>query len=1082
MSSNFRTMLRKCLSLILLCVIAAQGITIHAEPPIADERSGVVITIGKPSIWTLAQAHYLLAQVHNTNRGLQVASLGDLDPNGINRQRIEVLRTMFGASVDYNQITGLKNDLTQQRYALMINRQREVRSLTDQRRNELYQVTRELTLLQSEIGQLRTAQNPNEELIKAKEDEKTAKLAERDVLREQIVALETEAKSLSADAGASIPSFTAASDGSSNASSQPTSPLASLVDKSTIDSLLKDAARGSSQLDASRRLDNYIQMQYELIAKQLTLLRDEVGRNERIVFLELPSSVYTVPKKSDRSVVQVRWQVTRFLPYSASEKAARDSPITNLCVPRGAFNNADSSSNVAENQIISVKSLANVASQLGVRTIKQRSSEVTQIDSEAPTQPTKVVLKATLKPRTPGELKAQAVANEKGSQIKLYWTDNSALDPDGATEEFQIFSRQPNKSLRMVGRVPAGQTEYIDRNVIEGQEYTYFIVASNSEGDSPQSNSVTVTAGLKFPWENVSATDPTVRTVDIIPRQSALNVNQAHDTSNGLNLAAKFFAFAGLGGKVEYQRQREIYDQFVYQDVFASGYGKGESVFGWTFGALPGSKRISPGVRTTYAVLVVPSRAKRLTLTAQGFAFDQNHDMPKWDAKSETYRTFDIDIPGDEGDGFDLSAVEYAPVRSGNRITMILRGEYFSPQLGILINGIPLKRVVSIAQGEHNGSSNSTGGEFEYVGSKKVIASFSMGSLYEGTPIITLVTPERTSDINRLDVKINNSDQSCDSLEMHSLLDPMFSLPLSLDSSQLIDIGSNDCVTLGLQGKGFKSSPSISVNGKTIQDTVDECEDIGGGLILGSIQQRSTNQFLIRFPKPKEPNWKFSIRQNGKQGQEEAIPLLMTRPLTRQVSYEILRYRPPQKKVRAELTIKLDVSNFDGTPDVQVVESDGLKALPSPIQLSPGELMITVQPERDLRLEPLILLVSLGAIKAQVSILPPLAPTIKAIVNPNFGDKPEGHTDTEYAVVIQGENLEYVERVFFGSKPARILNISSESLTVLAPKGDEGTVQVRLETNISYLGKLLTNVGDFAAPNSKATFTYKLKPKSPSGG
>jgi hypothetical protein len=56
-------------------------------------------------------------------------------------------------------------------------------------------------------------------------------------------------------------------------------------------------------------LDNHIQMQYELIAKQLTLLRDEVGPGERLVFLELPHSIYTTPGKAEEKLAQVWWHI-----------------------------------------------------------------------------------------------------------------------------------------------------------------------------------------------------------------------------------------------------------------------------------------------------------------------------------------------------------------------------------------------------------------------------------------------------------------------------------------------------------------------------------------------------------------------------------------------------------------------------------------------------------------------------------------------------------------------------------------------------------------------------------------------------
>lgn len=1048
-----------------------------------NKQPDIVISVGKPSIWTLAQAHYLLAQVHDSNRQLQVAPLGALDPNSINRQRIEVLRTMLGVTAEYDDLTGLKNELTKQRYETITARRRDVKSMTDYRRNELYQVTRELTLLQTEIGQLQAAEKPDAALIKAKEEEKKAKEAERDVLKEQITALDAEATALSADAGATIPTFASPSLGGDAQAAQPTSPLASLIDKSTIDSLLKEAAKGSSQLDASRRLDNHIQMQYELIAKQLTLLRDEVGRDERVIFLELPSSIYTVPKKSDRRVVQVRWQVTHYLEQDPASRV----PVSPLCVPsESAAAPGSGVASVTTGASTSRTSEAILASQHGVRTIKQNSLDIDQAVSASITSQAAGV-EPKQAPAVPADLKAQPLSDEKRTLVRLYWTDASAKDRESPASHFVIMRRSESEAeFTLLETVAAGQTQYDDTKVEPQKKYFYRVQARNSKGDSALPPYISVKTLPLEAWETVGTHSPAARAIDIIPRQSALNVNQTYDTSNGLNIAAKFAAFAGFGGKVDYQRQREVYDQFIYQDVFASGYGKGESRFGWTFGALPGSKRIAPGVRTTYAVLAVPAKAKKLRLKAWGYAFDQNKPQPEWaSVTDESLQTIDLDIPQDDIDGFDLTGVDYIPVKSGDRVSMVLNGNYFSPQLGMLVNGMPLRRVVSISQNQatQNIGANGISGEFEYVGSRKVIATFTLGAGYEGTPVITLVTPERTSDINRLDINVNHNSQTCNSIELHSMLEPMFSQPLSLESAQLVAVGTDDkkTVTVNLWGKGFRSKPIVSVNGRTIRETVSTGETLGSDEVAGMIKLNSTRQLVVQFPKPPEPSWEFMVRQNNKQGMEQtAVPLRMSRPLTRQVSYEILRYRPKEARKLAELAVKLDVSTFSGKPTVQIVEGGGPVAFPGrEVELSPGELLLTMQPEQDLRLEPIILLLTQGEVRSLVSIMPPVPPTISGIENESAQNKAEGLMEGEYPVIIRGENLEYVARVYFGSNPARILQVSPNALTIMVPKGAEGPVQVRLETNIKYLDRLLTNIGDFAISNNrKIVFTY-VKPAPP---
>lgn len=63
--------------------------------------------------------------------------------------------------------------------------------------------------------------------------------------------------------------------------------------------------------------------QLEIIARQLTLLRDEVAPGERLVFLELTQSINATPGGGDGKLVQARWHVKG---YSSAEMGERRLP------------------------------------------------------------------------------------------------------------------------------------------------------------------------------------------------------------------------------------------------------------------------------------------------------------------------------------------------------------------------------------------------------------------------------------------------------------------------------------------------------------------------------------------------------------------------------------------------------------------------------------------------------------------------------------------------------------------------------------------------------------------------------------
>src|ERR1044071_4683066 len=202
------------------------------------------------------------------------------------------------------------------------------------------------------------------------------------------------------------------------------------------------------------------------------------------------------------------------------------------------------------------------------------------------------------------------------------------------------------------------------------------------------------TKSPKWKWLKQESIDPEtkkpvpqdlyrIRALDIIPRQSALNVNDYHATVSRVNFLGVLKALVGLGVKVNYQRQRELYEEFLQQEIFASGFGKGLSTFGWTYGSLPGSKRISPGVRTSYAVLVVPRYASMLELQATGVAYNRCK-TPDYDIKNKIYKegskqiiseeTFYALIPNERTQQFQVESAEYTTVKKGQPATVIIKG------------------------------------------------------------------------------------------------------------------------------------------------------------------------------------------------------------------------------------------------------------------------------------------------------------------------------------------------------------------------------------------------------------------------
>ena len=263
----------------------------------------IIIKAEQPNVWTLEQAHYLLAQMHRRNLDLKTASLSNLDPNALNGVNIDVLKTLLSVSAEFDQSIGANNNITGLNNSQITDEKQFIatqrRSLFI-KRSELQNTSLKLTtqIADLKIKLLKTESEGEKEKIQGQIDEL---IIVQEVVKEQITQINQDIETLSAndkDFGTySTPKFTADSSPSLK------SALASIAEG------ISEQIASNPQLNASVRLDNYIQMQYEILSKQLTLLRDEVGPGERLIFMELPQTVNVSYGNSKNKLAQSWWKI-----------------------------------------------------------------------------------------------------------------------------------------------------------------------------------------------------------------------------------------------------------------------------------------------------------------------------------------------------------------------------------------------------------------------------------------------------------------------------------------------------------------------------------------------------------------------------------------------------------------------------------------------------------------------------------------------------------------------------------------------------------------------------------------------------
>src|SRR2546421_9725477 len=108
---RFRSTYARRLIITCLCVTLSFPFVLWQ----VDAKDGprIIIQIGQPSVWSLGQAHYLLARMHKKNKQLRSRFPDEdaLDPNKVTATRIDALRSSLSIEGQFDQAMAVKNQL-----------------------------------------------------------------------------------------------------------------------------------------------------------------------------------------------------------------------------------------------------------------------------------------------------------------------------------------------------------------------------------------------------------------------------------------------------------------------------------------------------------------------------------------------------------------------------------------------------------------------------------------------------------------------------------------------------------------------------------------------------------------------------------------------------------------------------------------------------------------------------------------------------------------------------------------------------------------------------------------------------------
>ena len=1058
-----RSSMRAFISSILIASILLTGFA----PPIfaQQQRRPIVITFGQPNIWSLEQAHYLLARMHRQNLDLQTAPLGLLDPNAANASRIDILKTLLQAGVSFDQAVGLNNELLRRDKVFNSDRRRQLLNNRSALQAESTQLSRDLAALRT--AKARAGSEAERTEIQNSIDAKTEQKAAVD---NELTQTNDEVKDLSSTTGefqsATVPEFN-------------TSPLSG-----DLDELIDKVQFINPSIAATLRLDNHIQLQYEIISKQLSLLRDEVGPGERLVFLELPQSINSTQDRAEDKMAQTWWRIAgyttvdkdmvfrlelrrllaeiagintdlgisrtlrdrnesnrRYLQRNVDdvcdEKARLEAYIASLQAEQKRIENTEKELEAAVSAATKTRDTAKAALDEAIKSRNRRRilrAQQRLRDSKSILQGAEGRLQAfTLErdSRCPeiiakintarAEIEThESTIEQKRLAIQAIDEQISKLDKDHArllnsytslstkyerlkierakqdirakrdrverllqgggapTEDIvqQVMNLLPDqagikmaeyKTRQNLKRPRCPQIDYDEarpnRPVVDETarhqaaesncDPRTFInleeAASADVNDDDSDNN-----DLRQPRSEVRKRG--IRTVDIIPRQNAINVQDTKQRVSRTGIFAALSFLFGFAGKFTYERQREQAEQFLNQELFTSGFGKGEKDFGWSFYPFAGTKQLASGVRTTFAVAIIPENAETLVLKARGCYFPRKNNQPlnynmtgrhDWIDNNNADKAkctpdeqvFVLPVPGGSGDGADyyVTDIRYSPYQQpGNRIVVSIRGQNLPSQIGILINGVPLREAVGLGQlnveailGDERTRDNcvaQTCGRFERIDANQIVLSFQTPPDVEGIPRIAMIGPGKEVELNKLLLTINgNEDMQLDNAEA------MFGDPPDPNLRRIGDFkvaptGAGSSTMTGvLTGSRFKSDDNIFVNGSPATKTSSCRKD----LCIFTFTPQQTDYLTVTI--------------SPASADEKSISKTFLNPSNLSIiSASVVSYEPEEGPRPGVLTVKLDGSGFKEDLLVTIPKPEGDPDKPRKIVTSTGQMFLKI--------------------------------------------------------------------------------------------------------------------------------------------
>ena len=162
-------MIRRSVLTAISILLLVHPVAVLQAPPRIGKKGPIEIRAGRPNIWSLEQAHYLLSRMHAENDTLKTKALegGDLDRNALHGTRVDILREALSVNAGFDQPKAVSNQIALQNYRQEAERHARLQGELDELTAESYNLSLQIAALDpggtlngsSESGSTQNGQN-----------------------------------------------------------------------------------------------------------------------------------------------------------------------------------------------------------------------------------------------------------------------------------------------------------------------------------------------------------------------------------------------------------------------------------------------------------------------------------------------------------------------------------------------------------------------------------------------------------------------------------------------------------------------------------------------------------------------------------------------------------------------------------------------------------------------------------------------------------------------------------------------------------------------------------------------------------